>query len=64
MEGSLVMGKLLRMKQASKRAGVHRSTLTRAIKRGRLKAQYTPGGHVRIDEDDLKKLCDEPPSGK
>ena len=50
------MGKKLRTEQAANRASVHRSTIYRAVKRGRIKATYTPGGHLRIDEDELRKL--------
>lgn len=56
------MGKKLSTTAAAKRAGVHRTTIYRAVERGRLKATKTPGGHLRIDEDDLKKMSEADPT--
>lgn len=55
-EGDDVMGKKLTTKQAADRAGVHRTTIYRAAESGKLRSTTTPGGHLRIDEDDLKAL--------
>lgn len=41
---------------AAKQAKVDPETIRRAVKRGRLKASYTPGGHLRIDRQDLARL--------
>lgn len=41
--------------RAAKRAGVSDETIRRAIKRGRIPATETPGGHYRVEEKDVDK---------
>jgi len=48
------MGKI-RTSTAARRAGVCEETIRRAIRRGRIPATETPGGHYRIEERDLEK---------
>ena len=42
--------------QAAKECNVHHTTVINWVNEGKLKAYTTPGGHRRIDEDDLMKF--------
>jgi len=50
------MTETLTLTRAAQRAGVHRRTLRAWIRDGRLPAHLTPGGHYRVNADDLAAL--------
>ena len=50
--------RLITAAEAARRVGVHKSTMTHWIARGKVKAARTPGGHWRlraVDVDALRK---------
>lgn len=54
----LGMGRKIRVKQASKVAGVHGDTIVRWVNRGDLTDHRTNGFHRRIDLDELRALLE------
>ena len=50
------MKRLITAAEAARRVGVHKSTMTHWIARGKVKAARTPGGHWRLRAVDVETL--------
>ena len=54
---------MLTTSEAGRLMGVHPATVVRWIKRGKLRALTTPGGHRRIPQEEIESLWSGPGGG-
>jgi putative resolvase len=53
---------LLKVKDVARALNVHRTSVERWIKEGKLKAVKLPSGYYRIPEEELNRLLNKPSS--